>query len=183
VTGDKSANGKLPERKKKIVELSEARKSLRRQRNILSGRAESLGKLNSSAKLSVYQESTSTDDNGPPLPNIYATLRKPKKKCKSLNGDRTPVLATSARESGFESSKGLTGSDSCNNLLNSSKSDQANSILHTHQLYLWLKELHMDQYKDLLILNGYDNLDFMVSSASFGSKPKLTKPHSCRTQM
>lgn len=188
-SNSKVMHGKSSDRKvKKVVELSEARKSLRRQRNILSGRAESLGKLNSAAaagaKLSVYNasggggESTSTgteDTSAPPafVPNIYATLRKQKKKCKSLNGDLTPTALTSSTKEGssFDAQTSRIGSDSLNDLLNDSGSvDSAaqpknNTILHTHQLYLWLKEIKMEQYKDLLISNGYDNLNFMVSSS------------------
>lgn len=170
-----STGKNLIERKKKTVELSEARKSLRRQRNILSGRAESLTKI--SSKLSVYQatsvggnESTSTtgpEDITVPAPmsnsnNIYATLRKQKKKCKSLNGDLTPAIA---KEVSFESAKNeMLTSDSWNDLLSTHKANnpKPNSVQQTHQLYLWLKELRMEQYKDILISNGYDNLNFMV---------------------
>lgn len=174
-----SSNGTM-EKKKKIVELSEARKSLRKQRSILSGRAESLTKLNSGGgKLSIHNH-TSNDGNheekkksksidqrssttmtGAMITqpnNIYATLRK-KKKSKSLNGDHQ--LTVIDIDGGHQQNgDGLHSSDSKDQLL----SNKTSSILQdqSQQIFLWLKEIDMQQYKDILIQNGYDNLDFMV---------------------
>lgn len=182
-----NSSSKSSERKgKKVVELSEVRKSLRRQRNILSGRAESCGKLNHNSsssggnKLSLFHQSSNDgSDISVPMPNIYATLRKQKKKCKSLNGDLRSSSSTSTftiltnnnnntnnnstkKCSNFE----LKNCDNDNSLVGGSEDNllniNNNNILNIHQLFLWLKEIGMEDYKDLLASNGYDNLDFMV---------------------
>ena len=156
--------------------MSEARKSLRRQRDILSGRAESLNKVNNK-KLSIYDQTTSTNtsenetkecsklgysknqQSNSDQTNIYATLRK-KKKCKSLNGDH---LGNSIVSIDIDEPKIFKTSDSCDDLL-SSKAIESKSIQAIHSLYRWLKDIGMENYKDLLISNGYDDLDFLDSN-------------------
>lgn len=147
------------ERKKKTVELSETRKSLRKQRNILSGRAESMSKL---SKLSVYNggEDITNDSKAKELSvsgtntmitqpnNIYATLRK-KKKSKSLNGDHHLSAVAINTDDNEENERFVSSTFKSIN-------DQS------QQIFLWLKEIEMQQFKDLLIQNGYDDLDFMV---------------------
>lgn len=148
------------EKKKKTVELSETRKSLRKQRNILSGRAESLSKL---SKLSVYnggEDITNNDSKAKDSNvsctntmitqpnNIYATLRK-KKKSKSLNGDHHLSAIAINADDNEENERFVSSTFKSIN-------DQS------QQIYLWLKEIEMQQFKDLLIQNGYDDLDFMV---------------------
>lgn len=163
--------------KKKTVELSEARKSLRRQRNILSGRAESLTKL---SKLSVYNDNgTDFANQYQQLPhnnNIYGTLRRNKKKSKSLNGDhlletnKTTTTTTTTNESSQDSEQMVpNGTEIKTPKRSASVTGEAllGEILpvgeYHKQVERWLKDLLLPQYKELLINNGYDNLNFMVS--------------------
>ncbi|KPM10109.1 ankyrin repeat domain containing protein 32 [Sarcoptes scabiei] len=170
----------LENRRKKTVELSETRKSARQQRNILSGRADSQCK--SMNKFSVYESPKTSDlqhdnivvaiddeiDESFNLKtnslinhsmitqpnNIYATMRK-KKKCKSLNGDHL---------GGQYQKKSITSYSNGNLKKNSlDNSVRLRSIVldQNQQIFLWLKEIGMQNYQEILTENGYDDLDFM----------------------
>lgn len=137
VTNSQSKVPNGTKQKKKTVELSEARKSLRRQRNILSGRAESLSKL---SKLSVYNDTAISIDGSvanSPVPhsnNIYATLRKNKKKSKSLNGDTivTSIAGGGGKDTGNEASiTTATTTTTTTTTTNESSQDSENKVQST----------------------------------------------------
>lgn len=210
-----SHHSSTTERKKKMVELSETRKSLRKQRSLLSGQACSFGSSGSMSKLNKISSQSSMvlgvdasvggelnklskpDDpscsKSKSSNNIYATLKR-KKKCKSLTGD--DILSNRSiavyhfdddlnsnidvdRNSQLKLDKqnfetGAKESMSCDNLnsmtvdLNDHRSSNGSTKLLMQecpedQLYPWLKSIRMNQYKELLVSNGYDNLNFMVS--------------------
>lgn len=131
------------ETKKKMVHLNETRKSLRRQRSLLSGRAESLTKLDSptnpdrNSRLVVYSGSDSRSVIGDY--DIYAPLRR-KKKSRSLNGE-THLLEVYGQELSIDGKNEIETPED--------------------RLLPWLRKIHMHQYKELLVSNGYDDLSFM----------------------
>lgn len=94
--------------------------------------------MGGSSRLSVYNGSDSRSVTGGDY-DIYAPLRR-KKKSRSLNGE-THLLEVYGQELSIDG-KGETETPE-------------------DRLLPWLRRIHMHQYKELLVSNGYDDLNFM----------------------